>query len=166
MAANQNRDELMFRHSQPAFPMLNPFQEVNWQPDTAARRAFAKSMVIGFPCVAVGLLLVGRLASGAWDLDFALKLGGFGAAAGVFFYAVPTLAKPFYVIWYALACSVGLVLGNVLMGLLFYLLVTGIGLFKRAFGSQPIRKTVDPQAATYWQDAPPAPEAKRYYSQY
>ncbi|MEN9573288.1 MAG: Saxitoxin biosynthesis operon protein SxtJ [Verrucomicrobiota bacterium] len=146
--------------------MLNPFREVNWQPDTAARRAFAKSLMIGFPCVALGLLLVGKLTSGAWSLEFALKLGVLGAAAGVLFHLVPAIAKPFYVVWYALACCVGLVMGNVLMGLLFYVLVTGIGLVKRAFGSQPIRKTVDRQAATYWHTAPPPPAANRYYRQY
>ena len=146
--------------------MLNPFKEVNWQPDTAARRTFAKSLIIGFPCVAVVVLLAGKLAGGAWNPGFALRLGGFGAAAGVLFYAVPAIAWPFYVTWYALACCVGLVMGNVLMGLLFYVLVTGLGLAKRAFGSQPIRKSVDRQAATYWHNAPPPPNPKRYYSQF
>jgi hypothetical protein len=146
--------------------MLNPFKEVNWQPATAARRTFAKSLIIGFPCVALVFLILGKLSSGAWNLEFALKLGGLGAAAGVLFYLVPAIAKPFYVVWYALACCVGLVMGNVLMGLLFYVLVTGIGLVKRAFGSQPIRKTVDRDATTYWHNAPPAPDPKRYYSQF
>lgn len=146
--------------------MLNPFKEVNWQPDTAARRTFAKSLIIGFPCVAVVFLLAGKLAGGAWNPGFALRLGGFGTAAGVLFYAVPGIAKPFYVTWYALACCVGLVMGNLLMGLLFYVFVTGLGLAKRAFGSQPIRKTVDRQAATYWHPAPPIPDSKRYYSQF
>ncbi len=146
--------------------MLNPFKEVNWNPDTAARRTFAKSLIIGFPFVALVFLLVGKLSSGAWNLEFALKLGGLGAAAGVLFYLVPAIAKPFYVVWYALACCMGLVMGNVLMGLLFYVLVTGIGLVKRAFGSQPIRKTPDPQAKTYWLAAAPPSNPKRYFSQF
>lgn len=146
--------------------MLNPFKEVNWQPDTAARRTFATSLVIGFPCVALVFLLAGWLAGKGWNVSFALKLGGIGAAAGVLFYAVPVIAKPVYVVWYALACCIGLVVGNVLLGLIFYVLVTGIGLVKRLVGRQPIRKTPDRQAKTYWIDAPPAPEAKRYYRQF
>ena len=146
--------------------MLNPFKEVNWQPDTAARRTFAKSLIIGFPCVALVFLLVGKLSSGAWNLEFALKLGGFGAGFGVLFYAMPAIAKPFYVVWYALACCIGLIVGNVLLGLIFYVLVTGIGLLKRLGRRQAIRKTPDPQATTYWADAPPAPEPKRYYRQF
>ncbi len=37
--------------------MLNPFKEVNWHPDLATRRTFARSLVIGFPCLAVVLVL-------------------------------------------------------------------------------------------------------------
>ena len=52
------------------------------------------------------------------------------------------------------------------LGLLYYGLVTGIGLVKRVLGSQPICKTLDRQAATYWHDAPAAPDPKRYFSQF
>ena len=146
--------------------MLNPFKEVNWNPDTAARRTFAKCLVIGFPCVALVFLLAGWLAGKGWNVPFALKLGAIGAAAGALFYAVPAIARPFYVAWYALACCVGLVVGNVVLALVFYVLVTGIGLLKRLGGRQPIRKVPDRQAATYWIDAPPAPEPNRYYRQF
>lgn len=146
--------------------MLNPFKEVNWNPDTAARRVFAKSLFIGFPCLAAMLLLVGYLTGKGWNFGPPVKLGGFGVAAGVLFYAVPAIAKPFYVVWYALACCVGIVVGNVVLALVFYVLLTGIGFIKRLGGSQPIRKTPDRQAKTYWIDASPAPEAKRYFSQF
>lgn len=146
--------------------MLNPFKEVNWNPDTAARRAFAKSLVIGFPCLAGAFLLAGLIAGKGWNISFALKFGGLGAAAGVLFYSVPAIARPFYVVWYALACCIGLVVGNVMLALIFYLLVTVIGLVKRCFGSQPIRKTPDLKAKTYWLDAPPASNSKRYFSQF
>ncbi len=146
--------------------MVNPFKEVNWNPDTAALRTFAKSLVVGFPCLAVAFLLIGWFGGKGWNVSFALKLGGLGAAAGVLFYALPALAKPFYIGWYALACCIGLVVGNVLLGLIFYVLVTGIGLLKRLGGRQAIRKSPNPQADTYWVDAPPAPEPKRYYLQF
>lgn len=156
----------MRRNSQTAFPMVNPFKEVNWNPDTAALRTFARSLVIGFPCIAVAFLLAGFLAGKGWNLSFALKLGGFGAVAGVLFYAAPGIAKPSYIVWYALACCIGLVVGNVVLALIFYVLVTGIGLVKRLFGSQPIRKTPDPQAKTYWLAAAPPSNPKRYFSQF
>ncbi len=146
--------------------MLNPFKEVNWNPDTTARRTFAKSLVVGFPCLAVVLLFAGYFTGKGWNFGPAFKLGGIGAAAGVLFHAVPAIAKPFYVVWYALACCIGLVVGNVVLAVIFYLLVTGIGLVKRLGGRQPIRKTPDRQAKTYWIAAPPAPGPKHYYRQF
>ena len=146
--------------------MLNPIKEVNWQPDTAARRVFAKSLMIGFPCLATLFLFAGRLKSGAWNPAFPLQLATIGASAGALFWLAPAIAKPFYVVWYALACCIGFVVGNVVLALVFYALVTGIGLLKRLGGGQPIRKTPDPRAKTYWLDAPPASNPQRYYSQF
>ena len=146
--------------------MLNPFKEVNWHPDTAARRVFAKSLMIGFPGLALFFLIVGRYQSGAWHPTFAMQLGGIGLGAGALFYTVPAIAKPFYAVWYALACCIGLVVGNVVLALIFYGLVTGIGLVKRLSGNQPIRKTPDPRAKTYWHDAPPTANLKRYFNQF
>jgi hypothetical protein len=146
--------------------MLNPFKEVNWQPDTAARRVFAKSLMIGFPCLATLFLFAGRLKSGAWNPAFPLQLATIGAGAGALFWLAPAIAKPFYVVWYALACCIGLVVGNVVLALVFYVLVTGIGLLKRLGGNQLIRKVPDPQAKSYWREAPPASNPQRYFSQY
>ena len=146
--------------------MLNPFKEVNWHPDTAARRVFAKSLMIGFPCLALLFLVAGRIKTGAWNPAFSLQLAAIGAGAGALFWLVPAIAKPFYVVWYALACCIGLVVGNVVFALIFYVLVTGIGLLKRLGGNPPICKAPDRQAKTYWITAPPTPEPKRYFSQF
>ena len=146
--------------------MLNPFKEVNWNPDTAARRTFANSLVIGFPCLAVVLLLVGYFTGKGWNVGLSLKLGGFGAGFGVLFYVFPVIARPFYVVWYALACCIGLIVSNVVLALIFYVLVTGIGLVKRYFGRQAIRKTPDRLAKTYWLDATMVSKPKRYFSQF
>ena len=63
--------------------MMNPFKEVNWKPDLAERRKFARSLIIGFPCIAVVLLLVGGLKTGAWKFQTPLMIGGVGLAIGL-----------------------------------------------------------------------------------
>src|ERR1043165_7468076 len=95
--------------------MVNPFKEVNWKPGLADLRKFARSLVIGFPCVAVVLLLTGRLHSqtGAWNFRPPLLVGGIGVAFGLLFLALPALAKPFYLVWYFVARWLCLVGGNV-----------------------------------------------------
>ena len=44
--------------------MLNPFKEVNWTPDLGEKRKFGRSLVLGFPCMALMFLLMGRLRTG------------------------------------------------------------------------------------------------------
>ncbi len=148
--------------------MVNPFKEVNWKPGLADLRKFARSLVIGFPCVAVVLLLVGRLHAhtGAWNLKPPLLVGGIGVAFGLVFLALPAIAKPFYLVWYFVASCIGLVVGNVLLSVSFYVFVTSVGLLKRTFGRQAVRKTVDRQASSYWQDADQPSDPQRYYSQF
>ena len=146
-------------------PMVNPFKEVSWNPTVAERRRFAKSLIVGFPCMALIFLLLGHLAGKGWSLPAAMRIGGIGVGAGLLFLLLPSIAKPFYVLWYAIACCIGLVVGNVLLALLFYVLVTGIALLKRAFGSQPIRKRMDKQATSYWRDAEQPTDLQRYYRQ-
>jgi len=146
--------------------MLNPFTEVDWNPDVAGRRSFAKSLVIGFPCVALAFLLILRIKNGEWDLQLPLRIALFGAGAGALFYAVPAVAKPFYLVWYALACCIGLVVGNVLLGLVFYVFVSGIAVMMKLLGRDPLRRRLNRGAGTYWRDAEQPDDPRRYYSQF
>ena len=77
--------------------MVNPFKEVNWNPGPRERRKFALSLVIGFPCIAVVLLLVGWLRGKGWNLPLAAIVGGGGLAVGLVLLALPQIARPFYV---------------------------------------------------------------------
>jgi len=67
--------------------MINPFKEINWNPDTSQREKFALSLVIGFPVIAVILLGIGWLKSGQWDrnLNLSLWIGGVGFTIGLIF---------------------------------------------------------------------------------
>lgn len=146
--------------------MVNPFKEVDWNPDVAARRSFAKSLVIGFPCVALAFLLILRVKNGEWDIQIALRIALIGSGAGVVFHALPTLAKPFYLVWYAIACCIGLVMGNVLLGLVFYVFVSGIAVVMKLLGRDPLCRRLDRDAVTYWREAEQPDDPRRYYSQF
>lgn len=146
--------------------MFNPFSEVNWRPSLAERRKFGWSLVIGFPLLAVALLLITRLGSGTWSVTPFLWLGGCGLAAGAVFVAIPHLARPFYVLWYFLACCIGTVVGNTLLAGCYILIVTPIGAAMRLFGRQAVFKTFDRKTRSYWIDVEKADEAEDYYRQF
>ena len=145
---------------------MNPFKEVSWNPDVAERRKFARSLVIGFPCIALVLLLAGWFKTGAWKIQPPLFIGGAGFAIGLVLLALPAISRPFYVIWYGLACAMGLVVGNILLAVVFYILITAVGLAMRMAGKCSISKPVDKNAPTYWNDAKPVTDPARYYRQF
>jgi uncharacterized protein YacL len=146
--------------------MMNPFKEVNWKPDVAERRKFARSLVIGFPCIAMVLIVASWLKTGAWKIQPALIIGGTGLVIGLVLLALPGIARPFYVIWYGLACAIGLIVGNILLAVVFYILITGVGIAMRLVGRCSISTRMDKQAATYWKDAKPVTDPQRYYRQF
>jgi len=146
--------------------MVNPFTEVNWRPDRAGLRAFGRSLVIGFPIVAVVYLVGGRVLAGAWQPMVPTLLAGSGAGLGLIFVAVPIVARPFYVVWYALACTVGLVVSNTLMVVVYYGVVTPVGLGLRILGRRPLVVAPDRDASTYWDPVAPAGDRARYFRQF
>lgn len=145
--------------------MLNPFQDVKWNPGRDERVKFARSLVIGFPIVAILMLLAARVTRHQW-IAFPFWLGGIGAAVGAICWAVPRIARPFYLAWYFLACCMGFVMGNLLLSLFFYLLLTPASLLLRLFGRKLMRKGFDRAARTYWKDAEKGVDPKRYYRQF
>ena len=76
------------------------------------------------------------------------------------------IARPFYVVWYFLACCMGFVVGNVVFALFFYLVFTPFGLIWRASNRKAFLKGFDKSAPTYWQPAEKVVDLKRYYRQF
>lgn len=146
--------------------MVNPFKDTNWKPDVTELRSFGKSLVIGFPILALVFAITGHFSHGTANLPFLLKFAGIGVIAGFIFMVIPRAARPFYLAWYAIACCMGLVIGNLLLGLLYYVAFTGIGILMRLFGRLPIRNAMDRRTATYWKDAEQPADPKRYYNQF
>ena len=145
--------------------MLNPFKDVNWNPGLAERRKFAVSLIIGFPIIALIMSIVTRFTAHAWK-PFPFWLGGIGLAIGVVLWLVPQIAKPFYAVWYFIACCMGFVVGNTLLSAFYFLVVTPFGLVMRMGGRDPLKKKCDRRTPTYWRDAEKVVDLKRYYRQF
>jgi hypothetical protein len=146
--------------------MMNPFKEINWNPQTKDLRKFALSLIIGFPCLAVVFFLVKWWRFHAHPTpDFFLKLGGIGAAVGLICLIIPFIARPLYYVWYALAGVMGLVMGNLIFAVMYYIIFSPLALLMRMTGRDPLQlKAV--KAESHWIDAEPAPPPARYFSQY
>jgi len=73
---------------------------------------------------------------------FAGGLIGFG-------YLIPIILKPIYIIWMVFAVILGWIMNRVILMLLFYILITPIGILARVFGKDFLELN-KPDKYTYW----------------
>jgi len=73
-----------------------------------------------------------------------------GIALCVLGLAIPTVLKPIYWIWMILAVILGWIMTRVILSLLFYIMITPIGLLSRLSGNRFLDLKWDKSKDTYW----------------
>ncbi len=96
-----------------------------------------------------------------WALVIALV---FLAAALLF----PVVLRSLNWAWFKLGLAIGRVMNPIVMGILFFVVVTPIGLLMRACGKDFLRLRFDREAPSYWigRETPTDPEAHSMKNQY
>jgi hypothetical protein len=135
--------------------------KVDWNPPAKQLRVFA------IACVVFGGLV------GAWllwrhgaSLSTAGIAWGIGGAACLVGLACPPAIRPLYVVLTAIALPIGLVLSTIILLVLYYFVLTPIGLVMRLVGRDPMSRKFDPTAESYWTPREPVKDVKRYFRQY
>jgi len=143
--------------------------KIDWNPSEKKLREFGYFGLVGFALVAWA---IGRR-TGVWHGHAGPIAQGFTAFFGALALACPllSLAKPAALrpVWLAIVfitAPIGFVVGNLVMGLIYWGVVTPIALVLRLLGNDPMQRRIDPQAATYWQVRPPTPPKSRYFRQF
>jgi hypothetical protein len=80
---------------------------------------------------------------------------GFGGALVLVGLTFAWALRPVYRAWMAVTLAMGFVVSHVLLALVFFGLVTPIGLVMRLFGHDPLGRTPAPPGGTYWKDREP-----------
>jgi hypothetical protein len=107
-------------------------------------------------------LIVSRTAPGPaagyiWTAGVVLAIG---------YYAIPPIRRPMFVGWMYLAYPVGYVMSHVLLGIIYFGVLTPVGLVLRAFGYDPMARRFDRGAPTYWVARETRPDSARYFRQF
>lgn len=131
--------------------------EANWDPSPRELRVF--SLV---PMIAVGV------ACAVWRIPLsstATRVAGI-AALGIAVLGLirPELVRPVYRVWMACALPVGIAVSVVLVALVYFAVLTPIGVALRLCGRDAMRRHATRD--TDWIDRPPPPAASRYYRQF
>lgn len=134
---------------------------MQWTAEDAKRiRKFAITMTIAAGVIAL-LLLWYQKPKGAVIMGYVA--GGF-VVLGIPF---PMLLWPVERLWMGLAVVLGWINTRILLSVVFYLVVTPVGLAMRLFGRDPLNRRLDPDATSYWNEidvnAPPVPNHERQF---
>jgi Saxitoxin biosynthesis operon protein SxtJ len=111
-------------------------------------------------------VLLGGLAWWRTHHTLAVILWSIGCVVVVIYYAVRAIRRPFFDLWMAIAYPIGWVVSHVIIALVFYLLITPIGLMMRLLRRDPMNRAFDRSATTYWVPHDPSTPAARYFKQF
>ena len=132
---------------------------VQWNPDRKQLRQFAG---IWFPafCALVGWSIAKK--TGHWqEIEIAWWVAGIFSAVGWIF---PPLIRPVFVGLILLTYPIGWVVSHLLLGLIFYGVVTPIGVLLRATGHDPL-DLQPPRGPTMWKSPIGKAEPSSYLRQ-
>lgn len=96
----------------------------------------------------------------------AYGIWGFAAAFLVAYYAIPSLRRSLYLGAMYVTFPIGFVLSHVVLGLIYYIVFTGIGLALRICGYDPLQRRLDRTAKTYWITRRENRPASSYFRQF
>ena len=74
----------------------------------------------------------------------------FGVTLCILGIVIPFILKPIYWVWMIFATILGWIMTRVILSLLFYIIVTPIGLIPRFFGKQFLELQWDKSKESYW----------------
>src|SRR5262249_3685857 len=98
-----------------------------------------------------------RTAAIIWTAAFVVSLIG---------YFVPAFMRLIYVGLMCVSFPIGWIVSHLILAVIFYLVFTPIGLIMRLFGRDPMQRSFEPSAKTYWVSHNPGGNTARYFKQF
>ena len=88
------------------------------------------------------------------------------AVVGIVGLIRPKLILPVYVVMMAIGLPIGMVISTLLIAVIYYLVLTPIGLIARLVGYDPMKRQFEPTLETYWIRRAPTTDVRRYFRQF
>ena len=143
--------------------------DLDLSPDVRKLRQFGWIALAGFGLLALlawNEALVFAFGLGGARVAVAASLAALGLLSGLFSLVAPRANLPLYIGTTLVAFPIGFVLSYVILGTLFYLVITPVGLLVRLAGRDPMGRRFARDASSYWVDARPARSKESYFKQF
>ncbi|MFQ5697923.1 MAG: SxtJ family membrane protein [Myxococcota bacterium] len=143
--------------------------EIRWHPGRRELRSFGFLALGAFGVL--GALVLWRhsllgVPLGSASQTVATVCFALGFGSGLLSIVAPRANRPLYLALVLATYPIGFVLSYVLMGLLFFGVITPIGLAMRMAGIDPLSRGRDPESRSYWDDHPKPRDRDRYFRQF
>jgi len=141
-----------------ATPWINEeFQKLDQSPRALRRFGFTVGPVI----LSLGLLLLWRHHPAAGS-----PLTSLGSILLILAGFIPTALKYLHGPWMILSLALGWIMSRLLLTIVFFLVITPIGVLQRLFGKRSIEIALEPDAVSYWQLRTGSCAASEYEKQF
>ena len=137
---------------------------LNLKPEPKQLRTFGAIGFGAFGLLAASALFRQSVIGIGMDADVAqltgYVLGGLAAACAFFSVVFPKALLPLFVGMSVVTFPIGFVLSHVIMLVMYFGIITPIGVVMRLGGWDPLTRKIDKSADSYWVKRPPAPGAR------
>ncbi|MCA9509369.1 MAG: hypothetical protein KC560_01605 [Myxococcales bacterium] len=144
--------------------------ELNLSPDARTLRQFGFIALGGFAALAALAWFEKLVFAGGWlgaaRPTVAGALLALGVLAALTSLVYPKANKWLFVGLSIAAFPIGFVLSYVILGALFFLVITPIGVLLRASGNDPMNRAFRADQTSYWTDCRPARPPESYFKQF
>jgi Saxitoxin biosynthesis operon protein SxtJ len=133
---------------------------INWYPNRKTLAEFSEFWLFFVGMVASPLALLRghpTWAAVLWVLAVAVRLLG---------WLRPAWVKPIFLGLTLATWPIGWVVSHLALAIVYYLVITPIGLAMRIAGRDPLRRAFEPKAITYWEAYKPDQGPDRYLKQF
>ncbi len=144
--------------------------EIDWDPSPKMLRTFGLIGLIVFLLLAAIVFFAHKIMFWSVAPGVVTPLAGVLAALGVVCGAAamtaPKALWPLYIFLTVVFYPIGAVVGYLMMGVIFFLVITPISIIFKLIGRDSMTRRFDPAAATYWIKRRPPASVKRYLRQF
>lgn len=115
----------------------------NIKEDKTTLRKFGFTVGTVLLLVGIVLYLIGKSSS--------VVFGGIGVLLILFGLILPNILKPLNKIWMTLAVILGWFMSRVILFILYYVIITPIGIFLKLIGKDFLQLKIDKSSKSYWE---------------
>ncbi|MCQ9206639.1 MAG: SxtJ family membrane protein [Omnitrophica bacterium] len=109
------------------------------------------------------LLILGGLVFWRGRRELAPYVTSAGTALVILGLMLPTILKPLQKVWMGFSVIMGFFVSRVILFILFYAVLTPLGLVARLFGKDILNQKIDKSTGSYWCDRNPKTKSKESY---